>query len=361
MSGGMRLIKFKTQNFRCLAELAFEPAPGVNVICGNNAQGKTSLLEAILYTATSKSHRTSSDAELARHGAGSFHLSAQVLRADRELTVEAAWWQGAKRFKVNGVAQARISDILGKLAVVLFSPEDIGLVKGAAAGRRRFIDMELSQVSPPYLHALQQYRQALRQRNELLRGEHVAPELIEPWEEQLSRHAAVIVKERGLFLEELARHAAESYAGITGGEQLALRYIPDVPADAPLAQVLRRTRQSDIRRQSTARGPHRDDAEIEIAGRPARSFGSQGQQKTAALALKLAEINLIRERTGEYPVLMLDEVLSELDAVRSRLLFGAIPEEVQCLLTTTTVTRPELVFGPHCTLYEIEGGRLEKK
>jgi len=357
----MRLITFKTQNFRCLGELLFEPEPGINVVCGNNAQGKTSLLEAILYAATSKSHRTSSDAELVSHGAESFHLAASVLRADRELTVEAAWWQGAKRFKINGVAQTRISDILGKLAVVLFSPEDIGLVKGAAAGRRRFVDMELSQVSPSYLHALQRYRQALRQRNELLRTDHVSADLIEPWDEQLSSHAAVIVKERALFLEQLAGHAAQAYDRIASGEQLALRYCPDVPASVPLIEMLRRTRQADIRRQNTSRGPHRDDAELEIAGQSARTFGSQGQQKTAALALKLAEIDLIRERIGEYPVLMLDEVLSELDAVRSRLLFDAIPEEVQCLLTTTTVTRPELVFGPHCTLYGIEGGRLEKK
>ena len=247
------------------------------------------------------------------------------------------------------------------MTAVLFSPEDINLIKGAGAGRRRFLDMELSQVSPPYLHALQRYRQALRQRNELLRTDAPAPELIAPWDQQLSSHAQTIVRERNLFIDQLARHAAQAYAQITGGELLALRYVPDVPPGAPLADVLLKHRQADIRRQNTSHGPHRDDLEIDIASRPARNFASQGQQKTAALALKLAELNLIRERTAEFPILMLDEVLSELDAVRSRLLFNAIPPEVQCILTTATVTRPELLFGPHATLYGIEGGKLEKR
>lgn len=356
----MRLIAFESRNFRCLTELLFEPESGINVICGNNAQGKTSLLEAILYAATSKSHRTVSDSELVSHGADALRLVAQVHRADRDLTIEAGWWQGAKRFKINGVAQSRVSDILGKMMVVLFSPEDIGLIKGGASGRRRFIDMEMSQVSPPYLHALQRYRQALRQRNELLRGESPDGDVIAAFDDQLSRHGAVIVEERRIFIEQLARHAAEAYARITRGEPMDLRYLPDVPTGVSLAEILKKTRASDIRRQMTTRGPHRDDADIDIANRPARNFASQGQQKTAALALKLAELNLIRERTGEYPILMLDEVLSELDAVRSRLLFDAIAPEVQCLLTTTTVTRPDLVFGSHCTLYSIEGGKLEK-
>ncbi|MCX5772413.1 MAG: DNA replication and repair protein RecF, partial [Candidatus Hydrogenedentes bacterium] len=161
--------------------------------------------------------------------------------------------------------------------------------------------------------------------------------------------------------EQLAGHAAQAYAQITGGERLALRYVPDVAPGTSLADVLLKSRMADARRQNTSRGPHRDDVEIEIAGRPARNFASQGQQKTAALALKLAELNLIRERTAEYPILMLDEVLSELDSVRSRLLFNAIPPEVQCIVTTTAVTRPELLFGPNAAVYGIEGGKLEKR
>jgi DNA replication and repair protein RecF len=356
----MRLITFDSRNFRCLAGLVFQPEPGINVICGNNAQGKTSLLEAILYTATSKSHRTSTDAELVAHAADLFHLTANVQRQDRQLTIDAAWWHGVKRFKINGVPQTRISDILGKMTVVLFSPEDIALVKGAASGRRRFLDMELSQVSPPYLHALQRYRQALRQRNELLRTDAPAPELIAPWDQQLSQHADTIVRERNLFIQQLARHAADAYTQIAGNEKLDVRYLPDVPPATPLADVLLKSRQADIRRQNTSHGPHRDDLDIDIDDRPARNFASQGQQKTAALALKLAELNLIRERTGEYPILMLDEVLSELDADRSRLLFNAIPTEVQCIVTTTALTRPGLMFGANAALYNIEGGKLEK-
>lgn len=355
----MQLLRFECRGFRCLADQAFEPGPRVNVVRGDNAQGKTSILEGILFAVTSKSHRTSVESELARHGEDGFHLALQGRRAGREVAIHAHWYRGTKRFKVNGVYQARVSDVLGQFPVVLFSPDDIDLVKGSAVERRRFLDMELSQVAPAYLNALQQYRQALRQRNELLRAHEPDNDQLDAWDEQLVRHGAVLVRHRQEFLGALGDHTAEAYRRIASGERLELRYQPDVSEDL-LRETFKKVRRADVRRQMTTRGPHRDDVELLVAGEPARNFGSQGQQKSTALALRLAEVSLLRERIGEYPVLMLDEVLSELDDHRSRQLFSAINDEVQCILTTTESNRRESLFGPSA-FYRIERGCLEKE
>lgn len=357
----MHLTRFEATGFRTLAEISFEPARGVNVIQGDNAQGKTSLLEGVLFAATARSHRTSVETELVKHGENWFQLRAHASRRDRETGIEANWWKGVKRFKVNGVLQTRISDILGKLNVVLFSPEDLVLVKGSGTQRRRFLDMELSQISTTCLIALQQYRQALRQRNELLRNEKPDPELLDVWDEQLAQHGAVLMRERSAFVEGLAKCASEAYGRITGGERFSVTYQPDVPLTEPLAAVFKKTRHSDLRRGATTRGPHRDDMLIEIAGQPARNFGSQGQQKTAALSLRMAELDLVKERTGEYPVLMLDDVLSELDEHRSRLLFETLDPEVQCLITTTTLTKHAALIHREYAVYQIQRGAIEKQ
>src|SRR5690554_5183447 len=160
----MHLVQLRCRQFRCLGDIDLPLAPGLYVIRGGNAQGKTSILEAILYAATSKSHRTTQDTELVMHRHPDFHIYLKARRRDREVDLEAHWHNNAKRFKINGIAQPRVSDILGRIQVVFFSPEDIALVKGSASQRRRFLDMETSQINPGYLQALQQYRQALRQR-----------------------------------------------------------------------------------------------------------------------------------------------------------------------------------------------------
>ena len=162
----MQLVYLKCEDFRCLKRIHFAPSPGLNIIRGANAQGKTSVLEAILYTATSKSHRTSVESELVGHGAEGFHSCIRARGRDREVTLDTRRRSGQKRVKVNGVAQSKMSDLLGKAHVTLFSPEDLSLVKGGASLRRKFLDMELSQINPSYLLALQEYRRSMRQRNE---------------------------------------------------------------------------------------------------------------------------------------------------------------------------------------------------
>jgi DNA replication and repair protein RecF len=353
----MRLTHLRCRSFRCLRDIDFAPGADLNVIRGRNAQGKTSLLEAILFAATSKSHRTTVETELANRDSGEFHIHLTVQREDREVTVEIHWWKGQKRVKINGAAQSRLSDLLGKVRVVLFAPEDIALVKSGSAMRRRFMDMALAQVAPAYLAALQQYRQILRQRNELLRMPRPDPAQLDVWDTQLARDGAVLIRARAEFVRELDELAAGAYARISGGESLRMSYLPDCPPDR-LADVLGAKRENDIRRKMTLHGPHRDEIEIAIAGAPARSQASQGQQKSAALAIRLAEMNLVHRRTGERPILLLDEVLAELDAQRARQLFDAIPDSAQCFITTTDLTR--VIAPPNRSVAEfvIEQGAL---
>jgi len=356
----MYLARLTCQSFRCLEDTDFRPGPAINVVRGGNAQGKTSLLESVLFAATARSHRTSVERELVRHGAEGFRLHAWVRRSDRDISIEVAWHHGVKRFRVNGVAQTRVSDVLGKLNVVLFSPEDIALVKGAASCRRHFLDLSLSQVDAVYLNALQRYRQALRQRNELLRSRQPDAALLEVWDAQLAEHGGVLIRARSALLEELSGLAAPTHAHIATGEALRLEYRPDVCSQAAFLDSLGRNRDADIRQRVTTRGPHRDDFLFLIAERPAKSFASQGQQRTAALALKLAELELVKHRTGEYPVLLLDEVFSELDTRRAGSLFSVVDKGVQCLVTTTGLSPAIEMSKTTCASFVISGGRLEE-
>ncbi len=357
----MRLTSLRCRAFRGLAAIDFAPGAGVNIVYGANAQGKTSLLEAALYAATTRSHRTAADAELANHAGREFHIEIQAAGRDRELRIEAHWFNDAKRFKVNGLAQTRLSDILGRLCVVFFSPEDIGIIKGAASGRRLFLDMELSQLQPPYLRALQQYRQALRQRNELLRRDCRDGDLLSLWESQLAEHGGTLMRERARYIDELEELAAPLYAQIVEREPLHLTYHPDVANVGDIEATLQRSRKTDLLRKTTGRGPHRDDVDIMIADRSARIYGSQGQQKSAALVIKLADVALMRRRMGEYPVILLDEALAELDSERGRRLLAVIPDEAQAIITAAQPEQALAALKDQCRLFLMEGGRLEAR
>ncbi len=357
----MRLTRLQCSQFRGLKDTDFVPGPGLTILSGSNAQGKTSVLEAILYAATTRSHRTSSDDELARYGTSEFHIKVEATGNNTPVIIDAHWWRYAKRFKVNGIPQTRLSDVLGKICTVFFAPEDIALVKGAAAGRRLFLDLELSQLTPPYLRALQQYRLALRQRNELLRRQCADPELLEPWENQLAIYGKTLIEKRDACVRALSDIAAPLYGRIVEEEPLELLYRPDIADPDAVKDVLRESRNSDLQRKNTGRGPHRDDLEIRIDGKDARTYASQGQQKSAALILKLAEVEFMLHHLGEYPVVLLDEALAELDANRAVRLFSAIPTEAQAIITTAHPEQLPKLSPQDIHHYYIEGGRLEKK
>lgn len=344
----MRFTTLRLQQFRNYRELALAPDAGTTVLYGENGAGKTNLLEAMHLLSLGRSHRTASDREMIAEGCDAAFARAETERADGRHDVEVRLYpSGApqKRVLLYGKPAQRIGDMMGHATCVMFSPEDVRIVREGPAARRRFLDMQISQIRPTYLRALRAYLSALENRNALLKRNRVAPMpdfgmQLDAWDEQLAQAAVPVAEGRRWFLALLSKSAAEQYAAIAEdrGEAFALRYTgPLAQSEQPARQMLsglRRARDEDARRLFTAYGPHRDDFDMTLCGRELRVFGSQGQIRTAALSLKLGEMSLIRDEMGEYPALLLDDVFSELDARRRNALLRSA-EGVQTFITCT--------------------------
>jgi DNA replication and repair protein RecF len=357
----MRVTRLELFDFRNYPTLDLAPGAGLNVLAGPNAQGKTSVLEALYALATTKSHRTSRDTEMVRFGAPAGRVVAHVDReASGDTVLELALSSGGtgerKLVKVNHGKQPRITDLLGQLNAVLFAATDLDIVRGEPDERRRFLNYEIAQVSPRYALALAAYRRALEQRNRLLKDVkygHTGADSLDAWSDQLIEHGARLIERRRLYLATLARHAAEVHTTLTDGmETLAVRYVPSFPLPESLelaalsdafTQALAAVRREELARGSTLLGPQRDDLTFLIGppdGPPldARTYGSQGQQRTVALALRLAERRLIEETVGETPLVLLDDVLSDLDERRRAQIFALALSGGQTFLTTTDLS-----------------------
>nr|PZN72530.1 MAG: DNA replication/repair protein RecF [Bacillota bacterium] len=347
--GGVRvhLATLELRAFRNYDALTIAFSPGLNVLYGDNAQGKTNLLEAIHFLATGRSHRTSRDLDMVKEGEEELLARASVVRRtgtiDLELRLGAAT---RKQLKINGIAEKKIAKLVGSLAVVLFSPDDLQLLKGPPAGRRRFLDLELSQISQTYLHHLMAYNRLLQQRNSLLKQPALDQGLLAVYDQQLVETGAQLVVRRAEAVRRLSPIASRYHRMLSEGrEDLVLEYQSqglgeDGAADLEsvrrrLERELARVRGEELRRQVTLVGPHRDDVGFWIAGRDARLYASQGQQRTAVLALKLAELDFMTAEIGEAPLLLLDDVASELDPHRRHYLLSAVREGVQSFITCT--------------------------
>ncbi len=360
----MRISRLKLTDFRSYAALDLMPGGEICVLVGKNAAGKTNVLEAIHLCALGRSHRTPRDADLIAFGAQGAFVGADVETRTGTRRIECRMRQGErKRMRVDGKELVRSGELMGCLNVVMFSPEDLQLVKGEPAQRRRFLDMELSQIQPAYYYRLQQYNAALKQRNALLKAPDVKPEALETWDALLASFACQIITARAQFLERLAAIAAELHRGLTlGSESFRVGYAPNVPPDE--AQALENTlltrlydaREKDLQRGFTSVGPHKDDIEVVIGGKDARVFGSQGQQRTAALSLKLSELALMREETQELPVLLLDDVFSELDEGR-RAMLTDVMKPCQTFITCTDLADAAL-GGRKAQVLRVEPGRI---
>ena len=346
----MHVERLKLNYFRNYESLRLSPGRGLNVIFGENAQGKTNAVEAIFLCAFARSHRTPRDSELISTGMSGGYVGLEIATKAGSRSIEIKMRDGErKQLFVDRLQCERSGDLMGVLNVVMFSPEDLELIKGGPAERRHFLDMELSQFRPAYYFALQRYSKALRERNALLRPEAVRERTGEAlrrelyaWDEQLISLGADIMDKRAEFIEQLAAIAVRLHREISSGrEALSIRYDPNVRAaggavrDA-FADALYGGVAEDIRRGYTTFGPHRDDIAITLSGSAVRTFGSQGQQRTAALSMKLSELELLRADRGEAPVLLLDDVLSELDELRQRALLEAM-SDCQSFLTCTSL------------------------
>lgn len=379
----MFLKNITFRNFRNYESLRLQFSPGVNLITGENAQGKTNILEGIYFLSTAKSHRTNRDDELIQRGSLWFYLKGQVLsqRFNSQAKIES--WATSnvieitnacgekKKVRINGKAQERISNVIGKMNVVMFSPEDLSLVKGAPSERRRFLDILISQVSPSYLYALQEYFSALRQRNELLksiRDDRSSTDSLDSWNALLVKAGVEIIRQRIAIVSELAELAKEKHKQLTSDqEDLDIQYNcqlecdDDTQIDRAYRESLSNSADSDIRYGSTSMGPHRDDLMFTIDRVDARKFGSQGQQRTGVLSLKLANLELVSRKLDEYPIILLDDVTSELDESRSSFLFDVLTRTpVQTFLTATSFDGFPRGFSD-CQSFVVENGRVRVK
>jgi DNA replication and repair protein RecF len=328
------IARLRLTDFRNYETADIEPAPGLNLVVGANAQGKTNLLEAIGLVATGRLFRGGRDANAVRSGASEAQVVATLSGAGTELGVVLRL---AKRASVSGASLPRASDLIGRLPCVSFSAADLEIVSGEPADRRHFLDTEIAQARPAYLGHLAAYRRALEQRNALLRraSESFVPgEVFEPWEATLAASGAALRSLRDEWLAEVVPFATAAQAALGGGEEIGLAVVPADEGD--LARELPGKRDADVARGSTTVGPHRDELLVTVAGREARHFGSQGQRRTAVIALKLAAFESARRAFGQPPVLLLDDVFSDLDAARrSALIERTVGLGGQVLLTCT--------------------------
>lgn len=336
----MNLKTLYLEGFRNYERLSASFLPGVNLIVGDNAQGKTNLLEAVSYLSAGRSFRTRKEQELIRFGADFAILEAAVQREDREQTLKTVLFSGRRprQLFLGGVKKKTAAELAGVLTTVLFCPEDLMVLKAGAAARRRLVNQALCQLRPNYEKALAEYTRLLEQKSRILKDRFARPDLLEilpEYDLRLAQVGAVIISYRARYLETLAEQTAAFHGAFSGGrEALELRYetVSTVPDPFAPRQVLfenlrehqRSHHQAELESCQCLTGPHKDDFEVLLEGRSLKSFGSQGQVRTAAISLKLAERELMRQDTGEEPVLLLDDVLSELDPMRQDFVLNQI-------------------------------------
>ena len=334
----MFIESIELSDYRNYSHLHIDFHKGTNVLYGDNAQGKTNILEAVYVCSTTKSHRGSKDKEIIRFGADESHIKMMVRRDGIPYRIDMHLKKNkAKGVAVNGVPIKKASELFGIVNVIFFSPEDLNIIKNGPSERRHFLDAELCQLDKIYLYDLSNYNKILNQRNKLLKDMVYRPELSDTlpvWDMQLADTGKKIIRRREKFVKELNEIVHEIHYRISGGrEELFLSYEPSVSADL-LEQELERVKPRDLKQCQTSVGPHRDDLLFSIAGVDIRKFGSQGQQRTSALSLKLSEIELVRKSIHDTPVLLLDDVLSELDSNRQNYLLNSICD-TQTIITCT--------------------------
>ncbi|MBO4323705.1 MAG: DNA replication/repair protein RecF [Clostridia bacterium] len=331
-------------DFRNYKNCKFTYQDGINIVSGRNAQGKTNSAEAIFYLCTGYSPRATKDRQVIFYGEEKATVKGEAETRFGKVKVEIEFFKDKnKAVRINGVQVAKIGELLGNVNSVFFSPEELKLVKESPEDRRRFMDISLSQLSKGYFYALQKYKKILVQRNVLLKDEQkdMIFETLPIWDEQLSAAGAKIIFKRKEFIKKLAPHAEAAHSAITGGEEelkISLESGTDGETEEEIKEklfsALSERVETDIERGHTSIGPHRDDIKIKLGGVDVRIYGSQGQQRTAALSLKLAETEIFKDEFGEYPVLILDDALSELDLSRRQRLMAAV-EKMQTIITCT--------------------------
>lgn len=372
----MRLNKLTLKTYRNYEELTLTFPKMLTIFLGENAQGKTNLLESIYVLAMTRSHRTSNEKELIDWHSDSAKISGELEKNTGMVPLEVVISKKGRKTKINHIEQKRLSAYIGQLNVILFAPEDLTLVKGSPQIRRKFIDMELGQVNPIYLYDLVQYQSVLKQRNQYLKQLNEKKQMdtiyLDILTEQLAEFGGKVLFARLNFIKQLEYWANELHQKISHNkETLKIEYSSSTPLDETthslesiqkrLFQCLIENRKREIVKATTFLGPHRDDLLFNVNGKNVQTYGSQGQQRTTALSIKLAEIDLIFSETGEYPILLLDDVMSELDNDRQIHLLETIEGKVQTFLTTTNLDHLANKLTVEPEIFSVHQGQIERE
>jgi DNA replication and repair protein RecF len=351
------------KNFRNYKDQEVHFNPGINVLQGQNGQGKTNVLEGIYYLLTGKSYRVHREQELVRWGETEFHLYGDFFVQRRKLRLESHYRDKKKIIKINQVPCKRLSEYVGTINVVFFSPDDLVMVKGGPAERRRFLDLHIAQINSRHVHLLNSYNKVIQHKNALLkRSLHgIKKDELELWNEQLIEFGSQIIRNRWNYTQILSKQSREIYEQLSSKEEkLTMDYVPLGKNDLQEAlenfqNLLEEKMSMEIERQMILVGPHRDDIIFQLNKRSARLYGSQGQQRSIVLSLKLAELEVINKDKGEYPLLLLDDVLSELDTFRREYLLKSIQSLKQTLITMTSAETPTAHIS---SLFHVEKGQI---
>ena len=376
----MKIKSLKLLYFRNYLSTNIEVHPSLNVLVGNNANGKTNIIESIFCLALGKSYRTKSDSECIMFGETATAMSCIVNKNDRELDIMLGINNKGKSAKIAGIKKTKLTDFVGELNVVLFSPEDLQIVKGSPSLRREFMNREFYQFSRIYHKYYLMYQHLLKQRNSYLKDMRKNPKdelslaYLETLTSQLAKVALYITKERVSFVQDISKLTYKNMLNISNGQEtLKIKYKSSVLdalniseindesfTEENLTKVMMKKSFDDIMRGSTKIGPQHDDLEFYINDLDAKMYASQGQQRSIVLSLKLAEINYLKEKTGTYPVLLLDDVLSELDKNRQLKLLDAINENVQTFITTPSISDIKEDLLKKAKVFKIEDGNISE-
>ena len=359
----MFIKRLQMLNYRNYNALDITLGPNVNVFMGDNAQGKTNILEAIYYSAFARSHRTSKDKELINWNCDSSLLSVSVGRERLDKRIDISIFKdGKKAIRVNKIKIKKIGELFGNFNVVMFSPEDLKIIKDSPGIRRKFIDMELCQLDSKYYYNLVQYNKVLNERNSILKNRNINKEILDIYDMQLVEFGYNIIVKRLEYIKKLNQYSENIHSDITSGkEHIEFKYVSTVKELENIKEnfynQLERNRGKDIERGITSIGPHRDDFSVFINDIDTKSYGSQGQQRTAVLTIKFSSLKIIKELTGEHPVLLLDDVLSELDFSRKRYILSTIGD-IQTIITCTGIEDLYEYLDDKSKVFKVKDGQI---
>jgi DNA replication and repair protein RecF len=372
----MRVSRLNISGFRIYPDAFFKPDKSLNVLIGKNAQGKTTLLEAVYMLATSRSWRAGKDHELIKWGYDTARITADIERDEQNnVEIEISLNRTEKKqVKVNTIRQSRLGDLMGQVNIVLIEPHDVEIVRTDPSRRRKFMDIEISQIQPQYCHLIAGYKKILEQRNKLLKDIHygnMSKSMLDVWTDQLIGYGSRIIERRLHFIQNLKKIAAVIHQEITeDNEHLDIAYVSNIDLNGSessdeitlkMRQYLDEKRSEELGRGVTLAGPQRDDLLFTINDVDARIYGSQGQQRTIALSLRMAEIDIMEESSKEPPIVLLDDVMTDLDESRRSHVFEMTGGRCQTFITTASSRLFEAEFMSHGSVFNIEDGRISER